>query len=149
LKEILDVINVENYAPNTGPKGTLMSRILVVAPTESRTRLVNILREAGYAVAEADSGESALNTARSVSPELILMAIVMPDINGLEVAARLRQHLNSELPPIILLGSITPIGLDEEPLASLVNGYLDIDASSEDLLATVRSHVSIRNQQMH
>jgi CheY-like chemotaxis protein len=122
-----------------------MSPILVVAPTESRSRLVNILRQAGYAVAEADSGQSALKTARSVSPELILMAIVMPDITGLEVAAKLRQHLNLELPPIILLGSITPIGIDEEPLASLVNGYLDIHVSSHDLLATVRSHVTISN----
>jgi hypothetical protein len=54
-----------------------------------------------------------------------------------------------ELPPIILLGSITPIGIDEEPLASLVNGYLDIQVSSDDLLATVRSHVTISNQQIH
>ena len=126
-----------------------MSPILVVACTESRSRLVSILREAGYVVAEADSGQSALITTRSVSPELILMAIVMPDINGLEVAAKLRQHLNSELPPIILLGSITPIGIDEEPLVSLVNGYLDIDASSDDLLATVRSHLTINNKRMH
>ena len=62
-----------------------MTRILVVAPTESRRRLVNILRQAGYAVAEADSAQSALKSARSLSPELILMAIVMPESNGLEV----------------------------------------------------------------
>jgi PleD family two-component response regulator len=118
-----------------------MSPILVVASSESRSRLVNILSQAGYTVAEADSGQSALLTARSVLPELILMAIVMPDINGLEVAAQMRQHLNSKLHRIILLGSITPIGIDEEPLVSLVNGYLDIDASSDELLATVRSHI--------
>ena len=126
-----------------------MSCILVAAPTKSRRRMVNILRHAGYVVAEAGSGHFALKRARLISPELILLAIVMPDITGLEVAARLRQHLKSELPPIILLGSITPIGMDEEPLASLVNGYLDLDASSDDLLATVRSHVTISNQQMN
>jgi CheY-like chemotaxis protein len=126
-----------------------MSPILVVASTESRKRLAGILRRAGYAVVEADSGQSALKTAHSVSPELILMAIVMPDINGLEVAAKLRQHLNSEVTPIILLGSITPIGIDEEPLASLVNGYLDIDASPDDLLATVRSHLTTNNSPIH
>jgi two-component system cell cycle response regulator DivK len=122
-----------------------MTRILVVAPTETRGRLVNILRQAGYAVAEADSAQSALKTARSLSPELILMAIVMPESNGLEVAASLRQQLNFELPPILLLGTITPIGIDEEPLASLVSGYLDIDVSSDDLLAAVQSHVTITN----
>lgn len=127
------------------PKEILMTRILVVAPTETRGRLVNILRQAGYAVAEADSAQSALKTARSLSPELILMAIVMPESNGLEVAASLRQQLNFELPPILLLGTITPIGIDEEPLASLVSGYLDIDVSSDDLLAAVQSHVTITN----
>ncbi len=126
-----------------------MSSILVVAATESRSRLVNILRQADYVVFEADSGESALSTARAVSPNLILMAIVLPDINGLEVAARLRHHLNPELPPVILLGSITPIGIDEEPLVSLVNGYLDIDASNDDLLATVQSYFISNETQMH
>ena len=124
-----------------------MSPILVVAATESRSRLVSVLRQAGYVVFEADSGESALSTARAVSPKLILMAIVLPDINGLEVAAKLR-HLDSELPPVILLGSITPIGIDEEPLVSLVNGYLDIDAPTDDLLATVQSHLTSNETQM-
>lgn len=126
-----------------------MSTILVVAATEIRYRLAGVLRQAGYKIAEADSEESALETVRSVSPELILMAIVMPESNGLEVAARLRQRLNSDLPPIILLGTITPIGIDEEPLSSLVKGYLDIDVSSNDLLAAVRSHVAMINQDMH
>jgi CheY-like chemotaxis protein len=125
-----------------------MSSILVVAATESRSRLVNVLRQAGYVVFEADSGESALSTARAVSPKLILMAIVLPDINGLEVAAKLRHHLNPELPPVILLGSITPIGIDEEPLVSMVNGYLDIDASTDELLATVQSHLTTNETQM-
>jgi CheY-like chemotaxis protein len=119
-----------------------MPSILVVAATESRSRLVSILREAGYAVEEADSEESALEIASAAPTALILMTIVMPDNNGLEVAARLRRHLNSKSPPIILLGTITPIGIDEEPLASMVSGYLDIDVSSAELLAAVESHVT-------
>lgn len=126
-----------------------MSPILVVAAPDSRRRLVDILCRAGYTVAEADSGESAIESVRSIDPELVLMSIVMPDTSGLEVAARLRQFNDSDLPPIILLGSITPIGIDEEPLASLVNGYLDIGVSSDDLLAAVRSHLAARNQPIH
>ena len=123
-----------------------MPSVLVVAATESRRRLVEILSRAGYVVAEADSGESALKTVDSDSPDLILMAIVMPDTNGLEVAATLQRNLNSETPPIILLGSIPPIGINDEPLASLVSGYLNIDASSSELLAMVRSKLTMRNQ---
>jgi CheY-like chemotaxis protein len=141
------MISTENCAPAFS-QGRLMSPILVVAATESRSRLVSVLRQAGYVVFEAESGESALSTARAVSPKLILMAIVLPDINGLEVAAKLRHDLNSGLPPVILLGSITPIGIDEEPLVSLVNGYLDMCASTDDLLATVESHLTSNETQM-
>jgi len=118
-----------------------LSTVLVVAAAESRSSLVNVLREAGYVVKEADSAESALEIAQTASPALILMTIVMPRNNGLQVAAKLRQQLNSNLPPIILLGTITPIGIDEEPLASLVSGYLHLDVSSAELLAAVRSHI--------
>ena len=123
-----------------------MPSVLVVAAAESRRRLVEMLFQAGYVVAEADSGESALKTVDSVLPDLILMAIVMPDTNGLEIAATLRRNLNSKTPPIVLLGSIPPIGINDEPLASLVSGYLNIDASSNELLAMVRSKLTVRNQ---
>lgn len=123
-----------------------MSSILVVAATESRRRLVDILFRAGYAVAEADSGEGVLRTVRSVLPDLILMAIVMPDTNGLEVAAKLRRNLNSDFPPVVLLGSITPVGINDEPLASLISGYLDINVSARDLLMMVRSKLATNGQ---
>jgi len=123
-----------------------MPSILVVAATESRRRLVDILFRAGYAVAEADSGEGVLRTVRSVLPDLILMAIVMPDTNGLEVAARLRRNLNSDFPPVVLLGSITPVGIHDEPLASLISGYLDINVSARDLLMMVRSKLATNGQ---
>src|SRR6202008_2693760 len=123
-----------------------MPSILVVAARESRCRLVDILFRAGYAVSEADSGASVLKTVGSILPDLILMAIVMPDTNGLEVAARLRQILNSNCPPVVLLGSITPVGLNDEPLASLISGYLDINVSAGDLLMMVRAKLAPNGQ---
>lgn len=123
-----------------------MPSILVAADTESRRRLGDILVGAGYSVAEAYSGESVLKTVGSVSPDLILMAIVMPDTNGLEVAAKLRRNQNGDPPPIVLLGSITPIGINDEPLASLISGYLDINVSPGDLLMMVRSKLAMNGQ---
>lgn len=120
--------------------------LVVVGVADSRQRLVNILLQAGYNVAEADTGERALEFARAVSPTLIFMSIVMPDLTGLEIAAKLRQNADNGSPPIILLGTIPPIGINDEPLASFVTGYLNMDVSSSDLLATVRSHLSIDSQ---
>jgi len=124
-----------------------MPSILVAAPTESRRRLVDILVRAGYTVAEADSGDSALKTMGALSPDLILMAIVMPDTNGLELAAKLRRNPNSESSPIILLGSIIPLGINDEPLASLISGYLDMNVPSGDLLTMVQSKLRKNGQQ--
>ena len=120
--------------------------LVVVGVAESRRRLVNILLQAGYNVAEADTGERALEIAHSISPKLIFMSIVMPDVTGLEIAAKLRRSVGSTSPPIVLLGSIPPIGINDEPLASLVTGYLNMDVSSRDLLATVRSQLAINSQ---
>src|SRR5437868_4228783 len=99
-------MTVKRPKPWPQQEETLMPCILVVATAELRHRLAAVLRQAGYSVAEADSEESALKTARYASPKLILMTIVMPNGNGLEVAARLRRSANGESPPpIILLGS--------------------------------------------
>jgi len=126
-----------------------MLPILVVAPAASRDRLGNILRRAGYVVTEADCGDSAIRIARSVFPRLILMAIVMPEGNGLVTAAKLRRLPEFSSLPIILLGSVPPIGMNDEPLSSLVNGYLNIDVPASDLLATVNSQLSINNHCEH
>ncbi len=120
--------------------------LVVVGVTESRRRLVNILLQAGYDVAEADTGQRALEIAHCLSPKLIFMSIVMPDVTGLEIAAKLRRSVGRTSPPIVLLGSIPPIGINDEPLASLVTGYLNLDVSSRDLLATVRSQLAIDSQ---
>ena len=116
--------------------------LVVVNAPESRRRLVEILVHAGHSVMETDSGERAIQLACHISPALILLAIVMPDLNGLEIEARVRSSLKSESPPIILLGTMPPIGMHDEPLNSLVSGYVNIDVPAENLLAAVSSQLS-------
>jgi CheY-like chemotaxis protein len=111
--------------------------LIAIAIHKTRQRFSKILSEAGYEVIEADSGETALELAISSPPHLVLMAIVMPDINGMQSAARLHSRQILKTVPIILLGSVAPLGIDQEPLASIVQGYLDIDVGPEELLAYV------------
>jgi len=99
-----------------------------------RQRFVDILSRTDYDVVEAESGETAIDLALSLLPEVVLMAILLPHLNGLETAARLRTLCKLQQLSIILLGSVPPIGLDHEPLASLIDGYLSIDASPDELL---------------
>jgi CheY-like chemotaxis protein len=114
--------------------------LMVVGASESG--FAQVLSRAGYKVVEADSGEKALELAPSVLPEVILMAIVMPQLNGLQTAVELRRLPGSRTTSIILLGSIPPIGIDQEPLTSLIDGYLSMNASARDVLACVSSRCS-------
>lgn len=115
--------------------------LIVVAAPETRRQFSDVLSQAGYHVITAETGENALELATSVPPDLVLMAIVMPDLNGLQTAASLRSLPGAESARIVLLGSFAPLGLHEEPLASLVNDYLNVDVSPDQLLACVKKHV--------
>lgn len=119
-----------------------MSKILIVdSLADSRARYTNTLSQAGYVVFEATSGETALETAAAVAPDLVIVSIVLPGLTGLETAAKLRTLLKSNSPRILVLGHVPPIGIEDEPLISLVDGYLSRDISDGDLLARVRNEL--------
>lgn len=117
-----------------------MKSILMIVREDMRTRLAEIFSDAGYRAITADSTDDALHLAISTSPDLVLLAIVMPEMNGLQTAARMRSLPGSKDIPIVLLGALPPLGIEEEPLASLVDGYLGWDAPAEDLLACVTKY---------
>ena len=119
-----------------------MRPILIVdGSKDSRLRLIKILSEAGYEPVESETEASALEIAHRVRPALIFIAIVIPNSNGLRVAARLRALVGFEAVPIILLGCLPPLGLADEPLASLVNGYLSLGSSPDEVLACVNTQL--------
>src|SRR5450631_1247979 len=61
------------------------------------------LEQAGYRVVTASDGNSALEAARSESPDLILLDIMLPGIDGLEVCRQLRRENNTATTPIVML----------------------------------------------
>lgn len=120
----------------------MKSILIVMSAPDALGRFSKILSNAGYHVITADSGECALELATTINPDLVLIAIVMRGLDGLQTASRLRKIFGAQSGRIILLGNVTPIGIDEKPLASLVDGYLDLDVSSPELLACVAKHTS-------
>jgi len=72
-----------------------------------------MLEHLGYAVIEADDGESALETAHRLRPDLILLDIAMPRMDGLEVCRKLRQDPTTREIPILFF-TASPAGEVEE-----------------------------------
>jgi len=114
------------------------TKILVVeddAPI--RRGLCDALRYAGYAVEECPTGDAALATACAVSPDLLLLDVVLPGTNGFEILRELRVS-HPQLPVIML----TACGAEEDRVRGLKLGaddYVVKPFSATELLARVEA----------
>src|SRR5512143_2612355 len=82
--------------------------ILAVDDTPASLRLLtDILKAEGYEVRSAISGELALHAAISQPPELILLDVNMPGINGFDVCRQLKQHEQTRDVPVIFVSAIS------------------------------------------
>ena len=119
--------------------------ILVVDDTPANLRVLEaVLEPAGYSVRFAEGGAEALEQIARSAPDLVLLDVVMPDIDGHEVTRRLRADPATRALPIILITA----GEDQQKLAGLEAGADDFVLKPFDraeLLARVRSLVRIKD----
>jgi two-component system phosphate regulon response regulator PhoB len=121
-------------------------KILVVDDEEDILELVryNLVRE-GYAVACAESGESALKAAVSDPVDLIILDLMLPGIDGLEVARRLKQHTGTRDTPIVML---TAKGEEADVVTGLELGaddYVTKPFSPRILIARIKAVIRRRS----
>jgi len=105
--------------------------------------LTGILSGEGYCVRPADSGELALASIAARRPELILLDIRMPGVDGFEVCRRLRQDADTRDIPIVFLSAASEA---EERVEGLRLGAVDFIAkpfSRDELLARVQIHLEL------
>lgn len=112
--------------------------------TDSLVLLREILTPAGYRVRLADSGELALAAVLAFPPDLILLDLKMPGIDGLEVCRRLKAQASTRDIPVILLSAYAGV---EEWVKGLRLGAVDHIGKpfqTEELLMRVRTHLALR-----
>jgi PAS domain S-box-containing protein len=125
------------------------AEILVVDDSmESVNVLVSMLGKRGYKVRPATSGELALRTAQSSAPDLILLDIMMPDLDGYQVCEALKLDDRCRDIPVIFLS-----GLDEtmdKVKAFAVGGvdYITKPFQVKEVLARVETHLALRNMRI-
>jgi CheY-like chemotaxis protein len=120
-------------------------RILVVDDVPRNVRLLAaVLTGAGYEIVSAGSGAEAIEAVGRDAPDLVLLDIRMPDIDGYEVCRRLRADPATEFLPIVMVTSAE----GEERVAALEAGADDFVAkpfNQDELLARVRSLIRIKH----
>ena len=121
------------------------ARILVVDDRPDSARIVEErLRRDGYDVAVARDGEEALAQARELQPDLILLDVVMPKLDGLEVCRRLKGDASFPFTPIILLTVLTDTKDVVACFEAGADEYLTKPVDRQALAARVRSMLRIK-----
>ena len=97
-----------------------LARILIVEDDRTlAAQLGELLRGQGYATSACHLGEAGLETALREAPDLLLLAVMLPDVNGFSVLRRLREQQQT---PVIML---TACGAEEERIRGLRHGADD------------------------
>ena len=122
-------------------------RILIVDDdTTSRYILTKILSEAGYAIKEAAYGKEALKKAEIEKPNLIILDINLPDINGYEVCKQLKLSPITQFIPILFISSYYTKNEDwVNGLECGADNYLIKPIDSHVLIAIVKSMLRIQS----
>lgn len=116
-------------------------KILVVDDEAQLVDMVKIRLEANnYLVLTAYDGQEAIEKARKDKPDLILLDIVMPDMNGYQICSHLKQNKNTVNIPILLLTGkeLEPKGISERCINLGVEGSLLKPVDSKELLDKIR-----------
>ncbi len=120
--------------------------ILVVDDEETNRELLEaILTAAGYLVEQADGGAAALAQARAQPPDLILLDLVMPGLNGFEVCQRLKEDPRTAAVPVIAVTALGAVQAKEWALTRGADDYLTKPIDPEDLRARVQAMLKVRN----
>ena len=123
--------------PIVGYEGERKTVLVVDDQPENRAVAIGMLSQLGFSTAEAINGHDALIKAEVVKPDLILMDIVMPKMNGMEVTRHLRQLPALANVPVIAV-SANACAIDEERyLAAEMNAFLPKPIELDRLLALV------------
>lgn len=116
------------------------SKILVVDDDEATTRLfARTLRAHGYAVNVAYDGSSALSAVRDEPPDVVLLDVVMPLVDGFEVCRRLKRDPATRLLPVVLVTGLTDREQRIEGLKAGADDFLRKPVDMHELLARVGS----------
>ena len=99
--------------------------ILVVEDNDDNRQLViKVLSRKGYQVVGVVDGKAALEKLSSINPDLILMDINLPNMDGYEVTQRIRQQEAFETLPIVALTAHAMVGDEEKSLAAGCDAYI-------------------------
>ncbi|MFP5306468.1 MAG: PleD family two-component system response regulator [Gammaproteobacteria bacterium] len=117
-----------------------MARVLIVddSPTDVQN-MRNLLQKAGHVVSEASSAEEALNRVRTEKPDVVIMDVVMPGVNGFQATRTLSKDPTTAHIPVIVVSSKSQETDRVWALRQGAREYLVKPIKETDLLAKINT----------
>jgi two-component system cell cycle response regulator DivK len=120
----------------------MSQRILVIEDQEDNRRIVrDLFTSVGYEIIEAVNGEDGVSAAAAHVPDLILMDVQLPGIDGYETTRQIKANPDLQHIPIIAVTSYALSGDDIKAYEAGCNGYVAKPFSPRILLAKVRDYL--------
>ncbi len=121
-----------------------MARILIIEDNEANMRLATFLLEAaGHTVLGAVDAEIGLALAHTDMPDLILMDIMLPGMDGLEATGLLKADVATKDIPVIALTSLAMKGDEERIRAAGCDGYIAKPLAYRDFLTVISAQLTV------
>jgi CheY-like chemotaxis protein len=116
-------------------------RTILVVDDFDDTRLLlrTWLRKKGYHVVEAENGNEAIAKAREIEPDLIIMDVEMPELDGLSATRKIRELKDSAVLPIIAVSAYGADQFREQALAAGCNEYVSTPFEPDELEKLIHS----------
>ena len=119
-----------------------MSLILIVEDNEKNMKLVrDILQAKGYQTVEAITGEEGVKLALERKPDLVLMDIQLPGINGIEALRQLRADSSTAAIPVVAITASVMQQDKQDVMASGFNAFIEKPINLREFLATVQAAI--------
>ena len=120
----------------------MSKRILVVEDQEDNRQILrDLLGSAGFEMLEAEDGEAAVAAAAAHRPDLILMDIQLPILDGYEATRRIKADPALKHIPIIVVTSYALSGDEDKARAAGCDDYVSKPYSPRQLLAKIKQHL--------
>ncbi len=121
-----------------------MTKLILIVEDEPKnlTLLRDLLHVSGYSTIEATDGKQGVELAQSKKPDLILMDVQMPEMDGLEATRILKADATTSNIPVLALTSYAMKGDKERILKAGCDGYLSKPFDIQELLKTVAEYLS-------
>mgnify|MGYP001547058585 CR=1 FL=1 len=120
------------------------NRLLIVDDEPTNIHILSNILSDDYEIRAANNGERALAAALSQSPDLILLDMIMPDLDGLEVCKRLKKNEATKDIPVIFVTSMSDPANEELGLQAGAVDYISKPVSPPIVKARVKIHLQNR-----